>query len=57
MTVHHKARYTAQRAKGKVKEAAGQVTGNRRLEVEGKVDQIEGAVKQAAQKIVDAVQP
>jgi uncharacterized protein YjbJ (UPF0337 family) len=47
---------------GKTKEAAGHVTGNKRLETEGKVDQVEGAAhkaagdaKEAGKKAIDAV--
>ena len=37
--------------KGKVKEAAGAVTGDESLENEGKVDQAKGNVKQAAENV------
>jgi uncharacterized protein YjbJ (UPF0337 family) len=37
----------ADKVKGKIKEAAGHVTGDRKLENEGKVDQIKGAVHSA----------
>ena len=47
---------------GKTKEAAGHVTGNQKLETEGKVDQVKGAVynaagdaKDAGKKAIDAV--
>jgi uncharacterized protein YjbJ (UPF0337 family) len=47
---------------GKTKEAAGHVTGNKKLETEGKVDQIKGAAhnaagdaKDAGKKAIDAV--
>ena len=42
-------------AKGRVKEAAGVLTGNQRLKQEGKMDQAAGKVKSAATKTVDAV--
>ena len=42
-------------AKGRVKEAAGVLTGNRKLRVEGKADQAVGKVKEAASKAVDKV--
>ena len=42
-------------AKGRVKEAAGALTGNRRLKQEGKMDQAAGKIKSAATKTVDAV--
>jgi uncharacterized protein YjbJ (UPF0337 family) len=34
----------AEKGKGKIKEVAGHVTGDKKLENEGKVDQIKGAV-------------
>ena len=42
-------------AKGRVKEAAGALSGNQRLKQEGKMDQAAGKVKSAATKTVDAV--
>ena len=42
-------------AKGRVKEAAGALTGNQRLKHEGKMDQAAGKMKSAATKTVDAV--
>jgi uncharacterized protein YjbJ (UPF0337 family) len=42
-------------AKGRVKEAAGALTGNERLKQEGKLDQAAGKVKQGATKAVNAV--
>jgi uncharacterized protein YjbJ (UPF0337 family) len=41
--------------KGRIKEAAGALTGNDKLREEGKSDQAVGRAKQAAQKAVDAV--
>jgi uncharacterized protein YjbJ (UPF0337 family) len=40
---------------GRVKEAAGALTGNRRLKEEGRVDQAKGSVKQAVDKVADAL--
>ncbi|MGH3783397.1 MAG: CsbD family protein [Pseudonocardiaceae bacterium] len=40
--------------KGKAKEAAGKIAGNPRLEVEGKLDQGKGNLKQAGEKVKDA---
>jgi uncharacterized protein YjbJ (UPF0337 family) len=47
---------------GKTKEAAGHVTGDKKLETEGKVDQVKGAAhnaagdaKDAGKKAIDAV--
>jgi uncharacterized protein YjbJ (UPF0337 family) len=41
--------------KGRIKEAAGALTGNDKLREEGKTDQAVGKTKQAAQKVVDTV--
>lgn len=41
--------------KGRIKEAAGVLTGNDKLRTEGKTDQAVGKVKQVAEKAVDAV--
>jgi uncharacterized protein YjbJ (UPF0337 family) len=41
-------------ALGKVKETAGGMTGNERLENEGKKDQAESDIKQAGEKVKDA---
>lgn len=43
------------KAKGRVKEAAGALSGNRRLKSEGKIDQIVGGVKEAVANAVDTV--
>jgi uncharacterized protein YjbJ (UPF0337 family) len=42
-------------AKGRVKEAAGALTGDRDLKNEGKVDQARGKVKNAVDDIADKV--
>ena len=39
---------------GKTKEVAGHVTGNRKLETEGKADQVKGAVHNAVGDLKDA---
>ncbi len=41
--------------KGRIKEAAGALTGNDKLREEGRADQAVGRTKQAAQKVVDKV--
>jgi uncharacterized protein YjbJ (UPF0337 family) len=41
--------------KGRLKEAAGALTGNDKLRAEGKTDQAVGKVKQVAEKAVDTV--
>jgi uncharacterized protein YjbJ (UPF0337 family) len=55
MAIIDKAKNTAQRAKGEVKEAAGKVTGDAKLHAKGKVDQRKGNLKQAGEKLKDAV--
>ena len=44
----------ADKAAGKIKEVAGRVTGNKKLETEGKVDQVKGAVHNLAGDAKDA---
>jgi uncharacterized protein YjbJ (UPF0337 family) len=44
---------TADKAKGRVKEAAGTLTGNKKLKTEGKADQLAGRVKNAVERVVD----
>lgn len=39
---------------GKSKEAAGKLTGNERLEAEGKLDQTKSDLKSAGEKVKDA---
>ena len=41
--------------KGRIKEAAGALTGNDKLRAEGKTDQAVGKAKQAVQKAADTV--
>jgi uncharacterized protein YjbJ (UPF0337 family) len=52
---------TVDRTKGKVKEAAGDLTGDQSLKNEGKVDKAAGSVKnkvaEAADKVKEAVNP
>ncbi|MEO8603688.1 MAG: CsbD family protein [bacterium] len=43
------------KAKGRVKEAVGSLTGNADLKREGRIDQGAGAVKEKANKVVDGV--
>jgi uncharacterized protein YjbJ (UPF0337 family) len=42
--------------KGRIKEAAGVLTGDDKLREDGKIDQAVGKVKQVVQKTVDEVQ-
>jgi uncharacterized protein YjbJ (UPF0337 family) len=43
------------KAKGRAKEAAGAVTGDRRLKNEGRVDQARSSVKNAVDKVADSL--
>ncbi len=44
----------ADQIKGTVKEAAGKLTGNDKLEAEGKADKAEGAVRKSVGDVKDA---
>lgn len=41
--------------KGRIKEAAGALTGDAKLKREGRLDQAAGRAKQAADKVIDKV--
>ena len=41
--------------KGRVKEAAGALTGDKKLKREGKADQAAGKIKQKVEKVIDKV--
>jgi uncharacterized protein YjbJ (UPF0337 family) len=45
----------ADEVKGRIKEAAGALTGNDKLRDEGKADQAVGKVEQVAENVVDKV--
>jgi uncharacterized protein YjbJ (UPF0337 family) len=55
MAAADKAKNTAQTTKGKGKEAVGKVTGNDKLRAKGKADQTKGNLKQAGEKLKDAM--
>lgn len=44
---------TVDKAKGRIKEAAGALTNDKSLKREGKLDQAAGAVKDAIENVVD----
>jgi uncharacterized protein YjbJ (UPF0337 family) len=50
----NKFRDKAQVLRGRIKRNTGDVTGNRRLQAEGKADQVMGNLKQAGEKVKDA---
>jgi uncharacterized protein YjbJ (UPF0337 family) len=43
------------KAKGRAKEAAGALTGNRRLKNEGRADHAKGSAKSAVDKVADTL--
>ena len=45
----------ADKAKGAVKDAAGKLTGDRKLQVEGKLDKAKGSLRQAVGDVKDAL--
>ena len=51
MGADDKLKNAAENAGGKIKEMAGKVTDNERLEAEGKADQSKADVKQAGEKV------
>jgi uncharacterized protein YjbJ (UPF0337 family) len=55
MSAADKVEDKAQVAKGKVKEAAGKAVDDPTLEAEGKADEVKGDLKQAGEKVKDAV--
>ena len=57
MAATDKAKDKAEVTKGKIKEATGKATGNRSLEAKGKGNQVSGNLKQAGEKVKDAVKP
>jgi len=55
MSTADKARNKVQEIKGDVKDAVGGATNDRSMEAEGKADKVAGNLKQAAEKVKDAV--
>ncbi|GAA1421618.1 CsbD family protein [Streptomyces thermospinosisporus] len=53
MAEEQKARAKTEQAKGKLKEAAGRVMGNERLEAEGRAERSKGDARQAKEKTKD----
>ncbi|HET6813597.1 MAG TPA: CsbD family protein [Actinomycetes bacterium] len=53
-SARNKTRNAAQKVKGQFKEAAGRVTGDERLEAEGRTDKTKANLKQAGEKVKDA---
>jgi uncharacterized protein YjbJ (UPF0337 family) len=57
MGLADKAKNEAQTVEGKAEEAVGRVTKDRSLEAEGRADRAAGNLKQAGEKVKDAVRP
>jgi uncharacterized protein YjbJ (UPF0337 family) len=53
-SARNNARNAAQKVKGQLKEATGRVTGDDRLEAEGRADKTKANLKQAGEKVKDA---
>ena len=55
MSAEDEAKNAAQKTTGKIKEGAGKMAGDQSLEAEGRGDQAKGDLKQAGEKVKDAV--
>lgn len=55
MSATDKMKNKAQELRGNAKETAGQATGDRNLEADGKADKVSGNLKQAGEKVKDAL--
>ena len=55
MGIIDKAKDKAQSVSGKTKKEAGKATGDHSMEAEGKVDEVSGDLKQAGEKVKDAL--
>ena len=53
-SARNKTRNATQKVKGQLKEAAGRVSGDERLEGEGRADKTKANLKQAGEKVKDA---
>jgi uncharacterized protein YjbJ (UPF0337 family) len=54
MSAQDKAKNTAEKAAGKIKEESGKVTGDESVEAEGTAEQAAGDLKNAGEKVKDA---
>ncbi|MEV6130988.1 CsbD family protein [Streptomyces violaceusniger] len=54
MNVGNKMAHTAEAVRGSAKKALGRVTGNRRMQAEGRGGKVKGNAKQSGSKIKDA---
>ncbi|MFD9305638.1 CsbD family protein [Streptomyces sp. NPDC060048] len=54
MSGEQKTEAKAEQAKGKLKEAAGRLTGDERMTAEGRAEQAKGDAREAKEKVKDA---
>lgn len=54
MTLADKFTHKAQELRGRIKRNTGEVAGDRRLQADGRADEVKGNLKQAGEKIKDA---
>ncbi|GAA3857214.1 CsbD family protein [Saccharothrix violaceirubra] len=57
MGAEDKIRNMAEELKGRAKEGFGRTTGDRRTEAEGRGERTKASLKQAAEKVKDALRP
>jgi uncharacterized protein YjbJ (UPF0337 family) len=55
MSIVDKAKNKVEELKGRVKQIAGAATGNEQQRREGKLDEVKGNLKQAGEKVKDAI--
>jgi uncharacterized protein YjbJ (UPF0337 family) len=55
VSANDKVHNTAETARGKAKETVGRVTNDEGIELEGKIEQVAGHLKQAGEKFKDAL--
>ncbi|MFI9722060.1 CsbD family protein [Streptomyces sp. NPDC052396] len=51
MSAKNRAKAKAEQAKGRLKEAAGHLTGDKRMQAEGRVERIKGDIHDAVEKV------
>lgn len=57
MSFGQRIRHRVETVKGSAKRVTGRITGNRRLEGEGRTEEAKGNMKQAADKVRNTVKP
>jgi uncharacterized protein YjbJ (UPF0337 family) len=54
MSLENKAKATAKNIEGKIQEAVGDITGDTKIQAEGKAKQVEASVQHAVENVKDA---